>query len=253
MSSFVDNFFSIKDKVILVTGASKGIGMVLADKMAQAGGNVFALARSVSSKVDIPCGVTYKQCDVTDDEAFSAICRDISSSEYAIDVLVNAAGISLFGDGCIDIERFSRTIEVNLKAAYTCSMIVSSYMRKSKSPSIVNITSINSIVGFPGNPGYVASKGGLRMLTKALAIDLIKDNIRVNAIAPGYIHTDMTDKSFSDPELYEQRLKHMIIPRWGKPEDIVGAAIFLISEASSYMTGQDIIVDGGWTAKGLII
>ena len=111
--------------------------------------------------------------------------------------------------------------------------------------------SIGSMQGFPDNPGYIASKGGLRMLSKSLAIDLAKDNIRVNNIVPGYISTDMTKGSRNDPVLYEERLERMIIQRWGETEDIVGAVIYLASNASSYVTGIDLVVDGGWTAKGL--
>jgi gluconate 5-dehydrogenase len=119
------------------------------------------------------------------------------------------------------------------------------------SGSIINITSINSIIGFPGNPGYVASKGGLRMLTKALSIDLANRGIRVNAIMLGYFRTTMTASSYADLTLRSKRLKQMVIQRYGEPKEVVGAAIFLASEASSYITGQDICIDGGWTAKGM--
>ena len=113
------------------------------------------------------------------------------------------------------------------------------------------ILSIGSLFFFPENPGYVASKGGLRSLTKSLALDYAKMNIRVNNIVPGYIHTEMTDKSFNDPVLNKERMNRMIIQRWGQIEDIVGAAIFLCSDSSSYVTGTDLIVDGGWSARGL--
>jgi NAD(P)-dependent dehydrogenase (short-subunit alcohol dehydrogenase family) len=107
------------------------------------------------------------------------------------------------------------------------------------------------LVGFPDNPGYVAAKGGLRLLTKALAVDLGPRDIRVNALAPGYIHTDMTAASFADPERHAARARHTCLGRWGEVEDLVGGAIFLASDASRYMTGQDLVIDGGWTAKGL--
>ena len=118
--------------------------------------------------------------------------------------------------------------------------------------SIINVTSIGSMLGFPENPGYIAAKGGLRMMTKALAVDYGTSGIRVNALAPGYIHTDMTAKSFANPEENERRRKHTCLGRWGTTEDLVGAAIFLASTASAYITGQDLIVDGGWTAKGMV-
>jgi len=106
-------------------------------------------------------------------------------------------------------------------------------------------------MGFPGNPAYVASKGGVRMLTKALALDLAEHNIRVNNLVPGYIRTDMTEASFQDPIRYDERLQHMMIKRWGVTEDLAGAAIYLASNASNYVTGSDLLVDGGWTAKGM--
>ena len=140
-------------------------------------------------------------------------------------------------------------MEVNLISTYKCCEIASDFMINGG--SIINITSIGSILGFPGNPGYVSSKGGLRSLTKALAEDLSIKNIRVNNIAPGYIRTDMTEDSFLNSALNKQRMDRMMIKRWGSVEDIGSAAIFLASNASSYITGTDIIVDGGWTAKGI--
>ena len=101
------------------------------------------------------------------------------------------------------------------------------------------------------NPGYVASKGGLRLLTKALATDLAVDNIRVNNLAPGYIKTEMTKASFGDSVLNEERRQRTLLGRWGEVSDLCGAAIFLASDASSYVTGADLFIDGGWTAKGL--
>ena len=117
--------------------------------------------------------------------------------------------------------------------------------------SIINITSIGALQGFPNNPGYVASKGGTLALSRALALDYSKNNIRVNDIAPGYIKTDMTIKSFDDLEANQDRLNQMMIKRWGEPKDIIGAAIFLASDASSYMTGSSLIIDGGWISKGI--
>ena len=124
-------------------------------------------------------------------------------------------------------------------------------MRLSGGGSIINITSIGSTLGFPGNPSYGASKGGLRVLTKALANDLGDENIRVNNLAPGYIRTDMTEISFKDERKNKARLQRMLLGRWGEITDLCGAAIFLASDASSHVTGTDLFVDGGWTAKGL--
>ena len=120
-----------------------------------------------------------------------------------------------------------------------------------KKGSIVAVTSIGSILAFPNNPGYIAAKGGLRMMSKALALDLGPSNIRVNSILPGYINTEMTATSYNDPISRESRASRTMLGRWGEANDLVGAAIFLASDASQYITGTDLIVDGGWTAKGL--
>ena len=171
-------------------------------------------------------------------------------SHNGIDILVNAAGISLSKDNSTSkFEVFSKTIDVNLISTYKCCEIASEFM--SNCGSIINITSIGSFLSFPDNPGYISSKGGLRSLTKALAEDLSAKEIRVNNIAPGYIRTDMTENSFSDSVLNKQRIDRMMIKRWGTVEDISAAAIFLASDASSYITGTDIVIDGGWTAKGI--
>jgi NAD(P)-dependent dehydrogenase (short-subunit alcohol dehydrogenase family) len=124
-------------------------------------------------------------------------------------------------------------------------------MKRAGAGCIINVTSINSVLAFPDNPGYVAAKGGLRMLTKALARDLAASGIRVNNIAPGYIRTAMTEASYADPAKNAERVSHMMIPRWGEPHEVAGAAVYLASPAASYVTGIDLFVDGGWTAKGL--
>ena len=120
-----------------------------------------------------------------------------------------------------------------------------------KGGSIINISSIGSKIGFPNNPSYLSSKGALNQLTKSLANDFAEANIRVNALLPGYIKTKMTEKSFKNENENKKRIDRMILKRWGKPKDIIGAAIFLCSESSSYVTGSEIVIDGGWTSKGL--
>ena len=117
--------------------------------------------------------------------------------------------------------------------------------------SIVNITSLNAELAFPNNPAYVTTKHGLKGLTKTLALELGRKNIRVNNVGPGYIKTEMTKKSWSNDTIHEERKKKTFLNRWGTPTDIAGTVLFLASDASSYITGQDIYVDGGWTAKGL--
>ncbi|MFT5926925.1 MAG: NAD(P)-dependent dehydrogenase (short-subunit alcohol dehydrogenase family) [Candidatus Azotimanducaceae bacterium] len=250
MSSYIENLFSLDGKVCLVTGASRGIGQAIADAMHLAGGVVIGVGRSIESQT--ANNWRYIQCDVTDSKELSDLFEEIKATCQQLDVLVNAAGITLpVASQPADSEQFMRTLDTNLSATHRCCMLAADLMSLSASGSIINVTSIGSVLGFPGNPAYVASKGGLRMLSKALAFDFAVRGIRVNNLAPGYIKTDMTKGSFSDPILHEQRLDRMMIKRWGESSDLCGAAIYLASDASGYVTGTDLFVDGGWSAKGI--
>ncbi len=251
MSDIVQRLFSLEGRVAIVTGGSRGIGAAIANGFAAAGARVTAIARSSKKPAELDHAVSYATCDVTSEGVFEKLAEQISSSQGRLDILVNAAGISLPAAQNTEAARFASTLETNLRAVYRLCMAASRHMEASGGGAIVNVTSINSVLGFPGNPGYVASKGGLRMLTKALAMDLAKAKIRVNALAPGYIHTAMTAASHADAAMREARLERMILRRYGEPEDVVGAAIFLASPAACYITGIDLFVDGGWTAKGL--
>ncbi len=241
--------FSLTGKIAIVTGASRGIGFALADGLAAAGAHVVAIARSAQPRVPFSHPVQYISADVSG--AIGEVFAGVAQAHGRIDILVNAAGITLPGaQDEAALANFERSLQVNLTAPFACCLAARPHMPPGS--SIINVTSIGSIVGLPDNPGYAAAKGGLRMLTKGLAVDYGSSGIRVNALAPGYIHTDMTAKSFSDPVLHEQRRAHTCLGRWGTVDDLLGAAIFLASNASSYITGHDLLVDGGWTAKGLV-
>jgi NAD(P)-dependent dehydrogenase (short-subunit alcohol dehydrogenase family) len=242
--------FSLQGRRAIVSGASRGIGAAIAAGFAEAGAEVFGLSRSGTA----PDGVEPVTCDLADDAALRRAIEGFARRHDRLDVLVNAAGISLPAKNAADeLDRFRQTIAIDLTGVY--ATIVAGYplLKKAGSSSIINVTSINSVRGFPGNPGYVAAKAGLAGLTRALATDFAADGIRVNALAPGYVATAMTATSFNDPSMHEERRRHTMLGRWGNPDDMAGAAIFLASPASAYMTGQEIFVDGGWTAKGLAI
>ncbi len=242
--------FSLEGKIALVTGASRGIGAAIARGLADAGATVFGLSRSGTA----PQGVAAIACDLSDDAAIRRAMGEISKHGDRLDVLVNAAGISLPPSAAKDeLQRFRDTLATDLTGVYATILAAHPLLKKSGSGSIVNVTSINSIRGFPGNPGYVAAKAGLAGLTRALATDFAVDGIRVNALAPGYVATEMTAVSFADPAMHEDRRRHTMLGRWGNPDDMVGAAVFLASSASAYITGQELFVDGGWTTKGLAI
>ena len=241
--------FSLEGKTAVVTGASRGIGAAIAAGLQAAGAKVFGVSRSGTA----PQHVTAIACDLADDAAVQRAFDQLSNNGARLDVLVNAAGISLPASAeASELTRFRATLATDLTGVY--ATILAAYpLLKKAGGSIVNVTSINSVRGFPGNPGYVAAKAGLAGLTRALAADYARDGIRVNALAPGYVATEMTAASFADPAMHEDRRRHTMLGRWGNPEDMVGAAIFLASSASAYMTGQELFVDGGWTTKGLAI
>lgn len=247
--SYLEGIFSMKGKVCLVTGASRGIGRSLADTFHNAGAIVFGVGRSKNANEYTLWA--YMQCDVNNKEQLEQVFREIVANEGKLDVLVNAAGITNGHSTSDGISSFEEIIQTNLIAVHQICSAASEFMKASGGGSIINITSIGSELGFAGNLGYASSKGGLKMLTKALANDLAEFNIRVNNIAPGYIRTDMTKGSYDDHALNQDRVNRMIIKRWGETTDLSGAAILLASDASSYITGIDLFVDGGWTAKGL--
>lgn len=251
MASLQDRF-SLQGKVALVGGASRGIGLAIARGLAEAGAQVLGAGRSPQPVEAYPGSARYMTCDVRDTAAFRRLCEGLVGRLGRLDIYVHAAGVSHPAAPAEEaLAAFAQTVETNVLAAYSCCLAVSEQMAKGQGGSIIVITSIGGWQGFPRNPGYAASKGALRLLTRALAVDLGERGIRVNAIAPGYIRTAMTEESYQDPTRHQERLDRMILKRWGDPDDLVGAAIFLASAAASYVTGQEIVVDGGWLAKGL--
>ncbi|MBF0358967.1 MAG: SDR family oxidoreductase [Magnetococcales bacterium] len=251
MNSFLSNLFSLEGRSALVVGGSRGIGAALAVGLSKAGATVTATGRSPQAS-GLDESVIYCSCDATKENQVKGVIQEIVERSKTLDILVYAAGIArpTQGDGQ-QLSGFSQIIDINLKGAYLCNLLASQQMAAGSGGSIINVTSIGAYQGFPNNPAYSASKGGLRIMSKSLAMDFANDGIRINNLAPGYIRTEMTEGSYKDPFRRQKRVERMITPRWGQPDDLVGATIFLASDASSYITGQDILVDGGWTAKGL--
>ena len=251
------NLFSVKDKVTLITGAGRGIGLALARGFLEAGAIVCGNVRSPEARARICHELPIEEervflGDIADFAFQTDMVRRIIKKFRQIDILVNNAGITL-GNPSEDysLQDWNLSFDINLKAVFQLCQLVGKEMIKKKKGSIINVTSIGSFLGFPENPAYVASKGGLRLLTKALARDWSRYGIRVNNLCPGYIKTDMTIKGYTDPAKFEEKINRMMIKRFGEPEDLIGPAIFLASDASSYITGIDLVVDGGWLANGL--
>ncbi len=245
-----DKLFDLSGRVIIVTGFSRGIGFAISKALVSRGAQVIGLSRRLP---DESLDVEHYECDLKDTNSLCLIIDSVFKKYKRIDGLVNCAGVtfSLASDFEERLSRFNETLAINLTASYVLMEKVSERMKEFSSGSIVNVTSIAAEFGFPGNPSYVGSKGGLKQMSKAFAVDLGTSGVRVNCICPGYIHTDMTNASFNDQVKNKERMDNMVLPRWGKPEDLIGAAVFLLSDASSYVTGADIVVDGGWCSKGM--
>jgi NAD(P)-dependent dehydrogenase (short-subunit alcohol dehydrogenase family) len=247
-----ENIFSVKDKIVIVTGSSQGNGFAIASGFIENGSHVCGIdiKKPKDSSLTKSNKFNFFECDLSDDISILDVVKKIKKKYKKIDVLVNNAGISLpLRTGLKHFDDWDITHRVNLRAPFFLSSNLISVIKKGG--SIINITSLGSLLGFPDNPSYISSKGGLKMLTKSLAVDYGKRGVRVNNILPGYMKTSMTKDSYSNKALKQERDNRMIMNRWGNSSDLVGPCIFLASSSSSYITGSDIIVDGGWTAKGL--
>ena len=238
----------LEGKVAAVTGASSGIGRAIAKVFAQNGAKVVGIARSEeklrSLKEEIGERFEYKIADVSDYEKVQQVFEEIINENGKIDILVNNAGITqdtLFMR--MDLDKWKKVIEVNLGGVYNCTKAVISHMMRNRSGVIINISSIVGIYGNPGQANYAASKAGIIGFTKSLAKEVGKRGIRVVAVAPGFIETPMTENL--PDQVKEMALKVIPLARFGKPEEVASAALFLASDLASYITGTVIEVSGG--------
>ncbi len=251
MHNKASDYFSIQDNIIIVTGASRGIGYEIATSLSKLGAKVVGTGRS--ERKDF-FNFDYKSLDLNNLESIKQFRKEIESEYVKCDGLINCAGVTVPSSPDNiekNIEAFKETWLTNTYAPYQMVLNLIPLLKKGDLKSIINVTSIGSMTGFPGNPAYVSSKFGLRGLTASLANDLGEHNIRVNNLVPGYFKTAMTEKSYNNPQLKEKRDDRILLGRWGEVEDLVGPSLFLLSKASSYVTGTDIIVDGGWLTKGI--
>jgi len=246
----MSNIFDVKGLNIALIGGSRGIGLHLSNGLSDLSANVLVASRS-NRPQELNRDIKYVKSDVTNIDQIHELKESAVSTFGNLNAIVNVAGISLPSSPKVSENlRFNKTIETNLIAVYNVTLVLLPILT-GKNASIVNITSINSTLGFPNNPGYVASKSALSGLTRAMAVDFSKHRIRVNSIAPGYFHTSMTSASYSDSEKQEERAKKTVLGRWGELSELVGPVAFLISPAATYITGVEIPVDGGWIIKGL--
>lgn len=242
----------LKGKTAIVTGASRGIGRAIAIALAEAGADVVvnysgseAAAKETADRIEaLGCKAAVFKADVANAGQVEEMVKAAIDQFGKVDILVNNAGITR--DNLImrmKEEEFDSVIATNLKGVFNCLKAVTRPMMKQRSGRIINISSVVGVLGNPGQANYVAAKAGVIGLTKSAAKELASRNITVNAVAPGFIVTDMTDKL---PEETKSQLTAQIpLGRLGAPEDIAKAVVFLASDDASYMTGQTIHIDGG--------
>ncbi len=256
MAKTISELFDLTGKTAIVTGGSRGLGREMAEGLAEAGANLMLCARReewLNETLEEFRGRGFraegKICDVSKGEDIQATVDETVQKFGKIDILINNAGIS-WGAMPEDmpLEKWQKVLDVNLTGCFLFAQIAGREMLKRESGSIINITSVSGLTSSANGPfyaGYAASKAGLIGLTRELAASWGRKGIRVNAIAPGFFHSRLADAVI---DIYERSIQETnAIPRIGRMGELKGAAVFLASDASSYITGQTIVVDGGMT------
>jgi NAD(P)-dependent dehydrogenase (short-subunit alcohol dehydrogenase family) len=250
--------FNLEGRVALVTGGSQGLGLVMAQALAEAGASVVVTSRQqekAQKSADTITQATGRRTgaitvDVTGAQQVEAMVQTVVQEYGRIDILVNNAGINIrkpieeFDDASWDLVQ-----NTNLKAPFLCSRAVARYMKEQRSGRVINVASMLGLTALPERGAYCSSKGGLIQLTKVLALEWAPYNITVNALCPGPFATELNLPVLNNPQANEFFINHIALKRWGKPEELRGVIVFLASDASSFMTGSALVVDGGWTAE----
>lgn len=248
--------FNLEGKLAIVTGAGTGLGKGMAIGLAEAGADIVGIGPSAMTETKeevekIGRKFLEIQADLSKTDDVDKIIKEILNNYKKIDILVNNAG-TIRREDAIDYkeEDWDYILNLNLKTVFFLSQkVAKQFLKQGTSGKIINIASMLSFQGGIRVPAYTASKSGVMGITKALANEWAKYNINVNAIAPGYMATDNTKQIRDDKKRSEEILSRIPAGRWGTPEDLVGTAIFLSSDASNYINGHTIAVDGGWLAR----
>ena len=250
------DLFSLRGKVALVTGTSRGLGAAMAMALARAGADVVAHDREApcaTEKALAACGVRTAclAADLSDRAAADGLIQAAIAKMGRLDILVNNAGIIRRAPAATHAdEDWDAVIEVNLTAVFRLSRAAGRHMlERGGGGKIISVASLLAFQGGITVPGYAAAKGGVAQLTKALANEWASKGINVNAIAPGYMETDNTAALRQDKERTRQITERIPAGRWGVPDDLAGAVIFLASRASDYVHGHVLVVDGGWMGR----
>lgn len=252
----MNNLFSLNNKRILITGSTRGIGYLLAKGLAQAGAEIIIHSSKLENSIKIANELKVKGFTthaIAFDLRNSQIIRDsidyIEQQIGAIDVLINNAGIQRRYPFCEFPEsEYDEIININQKSVFIISQAVARYMIKRQQGKIINIGSIQSELGRETITPYATSKGAIKMLTRGMCVELARYNIQVNAISPGYFATELTQPLVKNQEFTDWLTKRTPAGRWGNPQELIGAAIFLSSKASDFVNGHMLFVDGGMLA-----
>ena len=250
--------FDLKGKTAIVTGATKGIGKGIASGLAEAGANIILVSRHYDDCAQVALEIKEKynvltlpvKCDILQRSQLDNLLFRSLETFGSVDVLVNNAGSAITKKAeDLTEEDWDRVVNLDLKASFFCAQTIGRQMIQQNRGKIINIASILGLVADKQVLPYVAAKGGVVQFTKALALEWAKYNIQVNAICPGYIITEMNKAELETDKISKHLLSKIAARRFGKVEDIAGAAVYLASEESNYMTGHSMVIDGGWCSE----
>jgi NAD(P)-dependent dehydrogenase (short-subunit alcohol dehydrogenase family) len=258
MNGNVLDRFRLDGKVAVVTGGSRGLGRAIADALSSAGADIAVSARQLETAArvaEVIGRATGRKAlgvagDVTRSEHVGDMMTQVMDTFGRIDILVNNAGVNIRGP----IEELSEhdwdtVVDTNLKGPWLCCRAVAPVMKAQKWGRVINVSSMLGEISLPGRTPYASSKGGLTLLTKTLALEWARDGINVNALCPGPFATEINTPLLNDPVARAQMESNVPLARWGDPVELGPAAVFLASDASSFMTGATLFVDGGYTAR----
>lgn len=249
----------LSGQVAVVTGGTRGIGLVISKALADAGADVVPTSRTAE---DVESAVEalrerggdslVQPTDVSERSDVEALFERVTATFAGLDIIVNNAGINpiegMGRPGDVKVEAFDRTVDVNIRGSFLCARAGADALMAANGGALINVASVAGLVGVPRQHHYVASKHGIVGLTKSLALDWAPE-VRVNAVAPGYVDTDLTDALQNDEDLYQSIIERTPLGRFADPAEVAGPVLFLASDLANFVTGACLTVDGGWTAQ----